>query len=231
MSTNDRLFNFSDAELIEHGEVTAEALPDDIVDFIAFDSTIEADYPVKISNALAKHNAIKPDMLIVNEQAELTQKVNTAIAACNTSFKTILFFAKKAFAGNNAVQKQFGINEIDKVRKNQPKLVLFMETLAETATKYKAELVAAGCNPAVIEQLPVQSEALRIANIAQEKSKKERNVTTQERVTIMNEIYGVLKPIHEIAQIIYSDDPARLAKYSLPYPKSSNNNPEDLVQS
>lgn len=231
MSTNDRLFKFSDAELIQHAQVTVEALPDDIGDFIAFDSTIEAGYPAKISGSLARVNAMKPDTLIVNEQAELTQKVNTAIAACNTTFKTILFFAKKAFAGNLAVQKQFGINEIEKVRKSQPKLVLFMETLAQTAAKYKTDLVTAGCNPEVIDQLPTQAEALRTANIAQEKSKKERNVTTQERISIMNEIYMALKPIHEIAQIIYSDDLARLAKYSLPYPKSSNNNPEDLVQS
>lgn len=231
MSTNDRLFKFSDAELIQHAEVTAESLPDDIDDFIAFDSTIEAGYPTKISEALAKHNAMKPDALIVNEQAELTQKVNTAIANCNTTFKTILFFVKKAYANNMAVQKQFGINEIEKVRKNQPKLVLFMETLAQTAAKYKTDLVTAGCNQAVIDQLPTQAETLRTANIAQEKSKKERSVITQERVAVMNEIYSVLKPIHDITQVIYSDDPARLAKYSLPFPKSSNNNPDDLVQS
>ena len=231
MSSNDRLFNFPDAELIQHAEVTMNTLPADIADFSVFDSTIQPDYQERIRQALTQCNTVKADLLVVNEQAELTQRVNNAMAACNTSFKTILFFAKKAFAGNVAVQKQFGIGRIEKIRKSQAKLVLFMETFVGVVQKYQGELTMAGCNLSVVMELPLQVDELKYANIEQEKSKKERPVITQERINYLNALYLVLKPVHEIAQVIYSDDPARLAKYSLPYPKSSNNNPEDLVQS
>jgi hypothetical protein len=231
MSLNDRSFNIQDVELIQHAEVMAATLPNEIDKFTAFDNTITIDYPAKIQDALAQYNTIRPDMLIVNEQAELTLIVNNALAECNTAFKTISFFVRKAFINNNAIRNQFGFNKIEKVRHSQTKLIPFMETLADTALKYKTNLMEAGCNESIIDSIHPLAEHLKVANIAQEKAKNERSVISQDRVNSLNTIYQLLKPIHEIAQIIYTDDQAQLSKYSLPKPKSSNNNADDIIQS
>jgi len=88
-----------------------------------------------------------------------------------------------------------------------------MEEHAGTATEHKTELVAQSCTEALIDKLLVDAQNLKSANIKQEKFKKERGVITQERVQLLNEVYMLLKPISEVAQIIYSDDAVRFAKY------------------
>ncbi|WP_372645244.1 hypothetical protein [Ancylomarina sp.] len=94
-----------------------------------------------------------------------------------------------------------------------------------------AELVAQGCQETLIDKLFVDAQNLKAANIEHEKFKKERGVITQERVMLLNEVYKLVKPLSDMAQIIYNDDAAHLAKYSLPKPKSSQNTADDLIES
>ncbi len=231
MPKNERLFTVSDATLIEHADTVKASLPDDIAEFTSFDTTISAEYPNTIAAAIDAVLALKSDQVIIDEQVEKTQNVNEAMGQCTNAYRTVAFFVRKAFNGNRAVQNQFGLNDIEKVRNNQPRMILFMEELADTVQKYQADLVAAGCNEAVITSLPQKAEALRTANTEQEKFKKDRGLLTQERVEKLNELYKLLVPISEIAQIIYADDPARLARYMLPKPKGSIDAPDDLITS
>lgn len=81
-------------------------------------------------------------------------------------------------------------------------------------------MIAEGCKKKLIDKLLLDAQNLKTTNIKQDKFKKERGVITQEHVQLLNKVYKLLKPISEVAQIIYSDDAARLAKYNLPKPKS-----------
>ncbi|MUP37215.1 hypothetical protein [Labilibaculum euxinus] len=231
MSLNDRLFKIPEASLLEYAEVVAEMYLNDSDAFIAFDSTFTPEYGTKIKDSLAAVMAQKSDQVIIDEMAEHTQMVLDAMADCNHSYKTIAYFVRKAFKGNTAVQNQFGFNDISNVRDSQAKMVLFMEQHAKTSESYQANLVAAGCSQELISQLMSKAEQLKKANIEQEIFKKKRGVITQQRTQILNEVYQLVKPINDIAQIIFSDDAARMAKYTLPKPKSSQNAPDDLIES
>lgn len=231
MSQNERQFKVPEATLLEYAEVVAEMFAIDAADFIAFDSTFTVEYGISIKNAVGAVTALKSDQVIIDQMAELTQNVLDAMSTCNTDYKTVAYFVRKAFKNNKAVQNQFGFNDIEKVRKSQPRMVLFMEEHAGTAMEHKTELVAQGCTETLIDKLLLDAQNLKLANIKQEKFKKERGVITQERVKLLNEVYMLLKPINDVAQIIYSDDAAQLAKYSLPKPKSSQNTVNDLIES
>ena len=102
-----------------------------------------------------------------------------------------------------------------------------MESLAVTALRYKSDLVEAGCKEAIIDALPAQAEDLKTANTAQEKFKKDRGLITQERVIKLNEIFELLSPVSKIAQIIFADNPAILAKYTLPQVKKKSPAPAE----
>ncbi len=231
MPINDRLFKIPEALLLQHAEVLAKMFPTDAADFRAFDSTIAEDYGTTIKDAIDAAIGLKSDQIIIDEMAEYTQHVLNAMSNCNLSYKTVAYFVRKAFKGDKAVQNQFGFNDIEKVRKSQPKMVLFMEQHAGTASKYKSDLLSEGCNEEVINQLLTNAEELKAANVAQEKFKKERGIITQERVKRLNHLYQLIKPLNDVAQIIYSEDQARMAKYTLPKPKSSQNTPDDLIES
>ena len=231
MSRNERLFKIPEASLLEHAEVVAEMFPTDAADFMALDSTFTVEYGTTIKNAVGAVTALKSDQVIIDQMAELTQDVLDSMGTCNTDYKTVAYFVRKAFKNNEAVQNQFGFNDLAKVRDSQAKMVLFMEEHAGTAMEHKTELLAQGCNEALIDKLHVDALNLKTANIKQERFKKERGVITQERVQLLNKVYSLVKPLSDVAQIIYSDDAAHLAKYSLPKPKSSQNTSDDLIES
>lgn len=226
-----RLFNIPDAELLQHGETVSATMPEDLSHFITFDSTITEAYPTSIQAAITEVKAIKSDQVVIDEMTELTQAANNALAACNQAYRTISFFVRKAFSTNAAVQNQFGLNDIAKSRKNQAKMILFMEDLVRVANKYQESLISQGCNPSVLETLPVLRDTLKQSNTQQEKFKKDRGLITQERVEKLNRLYKLLVPASEMAHIIFADDQARLARYALPRPKSSTNNNDDLIVS
>ncbi len=231
MSHNERLFNVSDAELLQHAETVAASLGENISAFTGFDSTFTETYPATIAATIAEVKAIQPDQVVIDEQARLTEIMNEKLAACNTTYRTIAYFVRKAFADSPAVQNQFGLNDIEKARKSQPQMILCMESLAVTAQKYGRELQGAGCNSTVIDGVAADAAALKVANTEQEKFKKDRGLITQERVQKLNALYRILKPLSEVAQIIYADNPTILGRYTLPRPKSSADSSDDLITS
>ncbi|MCU4176535.1 hypothetical protein J1N11_15750 [Marinilabiliaceae bacterium N1Y90] len=112
MSNTNRLFNIPDANLIEFGEMVAAKLPEDIAELNNFDRTINESYPPSIRTAISEFKAFPTDQVVIDEMAELTKNVNDALSACNKCYRTISFFAQKAFPENKSIQNQFGLNDI-----------------------------------------------------------------------------------------------------------------------
>ena len=213
-----RKFNLKDAQFIEHSEVLAATLPGDLPAFTAFDSTIDSVYLTGLQQNILDVKAIPPDEVVVDEQAEHTLLVNQALNACNEDYKTVAYFVRKAFKSNPAIRNQFGLNDITGARKNQAEMVLFMESLAKTATKYSAQLIEAGCSESLITGLEARAATLHDANIAQEKFKDDRSLKTQTRVETLNKLYERLRPVYDSAVFIFADNPQKLRIYTLPKP-------------
>lgn len=226
MSKNDRDFNISDAELIEHAETVVATLPSDMPTFTAFDSTFTADYIPQLQGVIADAKDYPTDDVMIDEMAEQTLEVERVFTACYNDYKTIAYFVRKAFADNPAIRNQFGLNDIEQARKNQPKMVVFMESLAKTAAKYLGQLTDAGCKPELILGLPEKAAELNEVNIVQEKFKNDRAINTQDRIRALNQVYRLLQPLHDAAAIIFSDDPVRFSIYTMPQSGSSSENPE-----
>ncbi len=229
MSENNRKFTIPDPTLLEHASRVKTTLSDDLDDFHAFDRTIDKETVKDLDSAIEKVNNIKTDDVVIDEMTELTDMVNLAMGNCNSAFKTVAFFARKVFKDNKAVQNQLGLNDIAKARNKHAQMIVFMNSLAKVAAKYKDELVKGGMNGSVVDSLPGLHQELLNANNNQEVFKKERGIITQERVNSLNKLYDLLLPISDIARIIYADNPAQLAKYTMPSPPSSTQSEDDLV--
>ena len=216
MSKNDRAFNISDAELMEHAEVIVATLPSDMPSFTAFDPTLTLDYIPQLQEVIAFAKTFPTDNVLIDEMAEQTLKVEQVFNLCYEDYKTIAYFVRKAFADNPAIRNQFGLNDIEKARKSQPKMVVFMDSLAKTAAKYGENLAEAGCKPELITGLPEKAAALSALNIEQEQFKNSRGIVTQNRVKAYNEVYRLLQPLHNAAVFIFRDDPVRYSIYTMP---------------
>ncbi len=218
MSKNLRIYNVSDADLLQAAEVMVIKIPDDIESFTTFDSTIKAGYPSTIGAAIALAKSIPPDSQIVQTQAGLTQKLKKASAACYQTYQTIAFFVRKAYVGDIAMHKKFGLNEINKVRFNQNKFKQFIELLFASAEEHKQALIDKGCNENVFVALPLLLKTFTDAGSNQKKFKKQRGLITQQRIRNLNALFLLLKPLEEISANIFSHDPAKKKAYRLPHP-------------
>lgn len=224
---SNRLYHLKDAHFLEYSEVVAATLPADLPDFTAFDATITGDYVTQIQQSIDKAKAISPDEIVKSEMKEETQKVDKAMEDCDKAYQNLAFFVRKVFKGNAAVQNQFGRNDIQKARSSQPVMVVFMENLAKTAAKYTDELTQAGCPATLITGLADKAAALHDANIAQEQFKSERILNTQSRIELFNNVYALLQNLHNVAMIIYRDNPEKLSIYTMPQrPKKASADPE-----
>lgn len=231
MEKHERNYKLPDAVLLEVAERMNTSLVQHIDDFTTFDTTFGNTYPAELTAALQEISTIDTDQVVIDQMAELTEKLDQAMASCNKAFRTIAFFVKKAFPDSAAKQNQFGLNDMRKARQSQANLVLFMENLARQVEAHKDKLIEQGCNEQLINGLPTLAQELKTANVEQEVFKKERGLITQERIEKMNNLYRLMKPIHDIARIVYADDPALLDTFTIPAPKSSVNTEEDLVVS
>ncbi len=229
MKTLRRLYNLPDSILLQFSELLVEALPTDIGYFKEFDSKFMASHADDIQADIDIIYNIKTDAIIRDELSEYTDDVVKALDNCNRCFKSIIYFVAKAFPDNIAVHNQFGKNDIDKVRNNQADMVMFMENLEKTTSKYRNQIIDSGCSPNLIDKIPVYKNDLLEKNRKQEIFKKERGIITQDRLLACNKLYKKVKQVSDIAKIIFSDDPARLSKYSLPTMKSSTDSPQDIA--
>jgi hypothetical protein len=227
MSKNDREFSVSDAVLLEHSEIIVETLPSDMPEFTAFDSTITVEYIPELEEAVAEVKAFPTDNVLIDEMAEHTLRVEQVFKMCYEDYKTIAYFVRKAFADNPAIRNQFGLNDIEKARISQPKMVVFMESLAKTAAKYQQQLVDAGCKLDLITGLSEKAAGLNEVNIEQEKFKNDRGINTQDRIRALNVVYRLLQPLHNAAEFIYRDDPVRYSIYTMPQPAPPPEPPEN----
>ncbi len=148
---------------------------------------------------------------------------------CKEYHRKISYWVIKAFPENIAIQQQFGIGRVSKVSKSQPKMILFMENLAETIKEYRTELEAASTPAELLDQATSHAQGLRTANIDQEQEKGNRTVTTVERITALNDIYAQLQRISKVAGLIFTDQPEKNKLYQIPYYKSNGttNNEEE----
>lgn len=218
MSKISRSFKITDAELIEHADVVALTLPSDLPSFTAFDSTINPAFIAALIETTALSNGFITDEVMIDEQAEQTFLRNRALNACYKDYQTIAYFARKAFGNNPAILNQFGVNDIRKARSSQSKMLVFMESLVQTATQYEAELVAAGCDRSLIEGLSAKTLAFHDASLQQEKFKKERKLNTQNRILTLIEVYRLLQALYKASFIVFKNDPARRRIYTMPQP-------------
>lgn len=227
MSQNERQYNIPDADLLQHGKEVATVITEDIQDFKQFDATFQDDYPASIQQAIDTVKAMKTDMLVIDEMAEKTTAVNEALSACNRAYRTVKYFVEKAFPDNKAIQNQFGFNDIAKYRSDATGMIVFMGDFITIVDKYKTQLTQQGCNEPLLDSLSALRDLLQNKKIEQELFKKERGLITQERVDKLNGLYRLLSPVSEVATIIYSDDKARLARYSFPRPKTTGKTQEE----
>jgi len=225
-----RNFHLSGPELKEFGYRVFTSLPNDINDFMAFDMSMGQNTVEEVGSAYTAFSKIKTDSLAIGDLMETTDEVEAVMDKCRKTYNSCMYFAKKAFPKKRAMHHKFGLNDYDEARQNHPKMIVFMQTLSSVVDEYRNVLLNAGCPEDQINLVSKLTRELVAANNKQELNKKDRGVLTVERTEAYNNLVNVLKPINDVARIIYADNSGKMDLYVFPQPKyspSSNNEGEN----
>lgn len=206
----------SDAFLLEKADTFALALDADLPDFTAFDSTMNPAWLLNVKSAITSALTYDSDELVLAQQKQKTDLVAAAMQQGMVVYNDIMYFAEqKAFKGNAAVLQEFGRGDkYRKATKNQSLMTDFLEELFRTATKYNAQLTAAGCPPAAIAAIDAACQTLRNVNADQNLTIDGRPVISQERIVQLNGVYDSVRQICEAAQRVYRTNPAKQNFYT-----------------
>lgn len=217
----------TDAQMAEEAQTMLDLYSEDVADFTAFDASLNADYADDVQDLIDAAIDFPSDETVQNEISELTDAMQGAWDACKTHFQDAKYFIQKAFPGNAARHKVFGFNDYEKMSRTQSEVLPFMDQFSDTAVKYQTELIAAGYTLAKITAIATLSQAYETASRAQEKAKKDRIETTQDRTIAMNAVWTGIKTINMASKSVYRTNYAKLQQYLMPAP-ASNEPPEAL---
>lgn len=205
----------TDWYLMEQSQTLKDFFDDDVADFEAFDTSLNAAFGNAWQTLIDKAVNYKDDTTVSAELGTQTDKVDEAMQACRNMYMDIIYFAEQAFGANSPVLRQFGKGNAYKQASNaQGRMFDFMDELSQTAVSYQAELVAAGCPAATIANIATVRDAFKAANRTQNKSVKGRPVITQDRLKAYNDLYAATRKVIDAAQRVYRNNAAKLGLYA-----------------
>jgi hypothetical protein len=225
MDSIKRKFNVSDLYMIEAGKTMRTHFVDEQAEFVAFDADFANPFETDWESAIVAAEAILPDEVVKDQLQQLTANVDAAMEASRKKFQSSKYFIEKAFPNSVAVRNEFGFNDYDKARLGQLSMLQFMQTFFKTATKYAAQLAAVGYDAADVAEIDTLSVALNDANIAQEKFKGTRQLTTEDRIIAHNAAWDIMVRVSKAGKIIFMNDPAMYQLFLLP---ASSESGEDI---
>ncbi len=213
----NRKAHVSDATLIEFAGKEIDFLPKDLSKFTFFDPDLNQQKLDLLKTTYESALTYGTDKTQLGVLRGLTENLSAEFKNCISIFKDIRYFALKKFINSPATLKELGLNSYRIARISQPDMVLFMYELANTAEKYKTQLMAAGLKESVITSIKPAAIALEKCNVTQEIGKTGRSVKTEDRVLLLNTMYDILLDFSEAAKMVFAGDPLSRSKYILPY--------------
>ena len=209
-------FNFSQDILVEYTGTVVGHLANDLPDFTAFDPDLNQ---AKVDEMDAHIDWFLTEGGDEASRGTLAERTAAVIAELNSSrriYNQVRYWVMKAFRMHKPIQRQFGIGRISKIADNQSEMVVFMGSLSQQVEAHRIELEAAGAPGAVLDEVAVRAEALRIANEAQEMMKGHRTVDTSVRIAKLNVLFEHTRDFNTAAEFVYYDDSAKRDLYRPP---------------
>ena len=165
----------------------------------------------KTENAIEDFLGLNKSQDLVGATSALTQIVGPALRNLGL-LKTQIQVDFSATA--ETILKQLGLNK-DIHKLNQEQLIELLLAFKKGMTeKLKADMIAKGTNPALIDSIIGYAAELQEANLNQEGLKSTTKEVSQEVVDAFNSIYDEVMGICKIASKIYQDEPLKKEQFT-----------------
>jgi hypothetical protein len=203
-----RMYNFSDANLIQKGKEKIAFIRRDKAAFEVFGITsamINA-----LENAIAVFSETVTDIEAVSDQMMFTQAKNEKAEALRTAIRNLMGRVQFQFGIKSARYKKFGADTLS--RQTETKLLLTGRTVVLVGTDFLPELTANGVTTAMFTNITALCDAFENLIIEQKISIGKRNIIQENRVVSGNALYVTLVRYTTIGGAIW--ETTNIAKYN-----------------
>lgn len=169
------------------------------------------DLAQRIENAIENYLGLNKTQGLTSTTAALTQIVTPALRNL-----ALLKTQIQVDFGANAetILKELGLNK-DIHKLSQEQLIELLYAFKKGMTdQLKADIIAKGTNPVLIDSIIGYSGELPEANLSQEVMKSSTKEISQEAVETFNSIYDEVMGICKIASKIYKDEPLKKEQFT-----------------
>ena len=211
-----RIYTGSDADMIQASRVMHGLFVEDKIAFINFDGGFIDPFAENWLQKIEAGNDVVQDSLYLSGQIELTKNVELKMNECREYFQMMKYFIEKAFPNRKEIWTQFGVNDYEKARVSETKMIQFLGMLQKTAAEFSIDLIAAGFNQEKIDKIALLQTDLINADYEQEMSKKKRPAVTQERIEKLNECFQFMQKVSKAGKIIFANNRAKFDQYLMP---------------
>ena len=208
-----RVYVNSDSKMAESARTIFGLLTTDIAAFTAFDSTINAVFLTAYESIIDDADTVVADSAVIDQLVTKTENVLSFMDQARSKYRDVKYFVQKAFPNSVGIQGEFGLNDYQMARRSTSQMIQFLDEMHNAATKYSAELIAAGYNLTEINDIAGIREKLQDGNFAQEVFKKERPKLTEDRIIILNKCYNMMMLVNAAGQLVFREDYAKQKQY------------------
>jgi hypothetical protein len=227
-----RLFNKTDEEMLQQSDVLLDSFQENKVPFVARFPHLADPFAADWAASTATARLIAPDYASVAGQSSETNALENVMADGRNLFQTVMLYTQVAFPGDPAVLRLFGQPQYESSRGSQLKLPTLLRTLFTQVSKpeYKQVLIGKGLQQAEIDALETLAAEIVNQDIAQQKAKKARSLTANQRINAMNTVWEKMALVCMCAKLVFQNDAARYNLFLLTEgeaPKSNDAPPPD----
>jgi hypothetical protein len=219
-----REFRKNDNLMIEQSQTMHGNFVEDISIFQAKAPYLTSEYAAEWQTDINTANTVISDTYLVDQLQVVTQDLMKIQDDARNHFQSLMFYVKRVFHDNKAIQNLFGLDKYRLVRNNTNRFIDLLQQAYRTCTnqKYQELIVIEGFSAENIEYLNTLAIDLHQKNIEQEDIKNQRPVSTQERIVLLNKSWKRMVEVNEASKIVFMDNYAKLQQYLL-YPETGGN--------
>jgi hypothetical protein len=177
-----------------------------MADFTAFDPAMDGAYAAAWEAEIQSSMQLLTDELARDELSEHTKMVKQRLSEAAGAVAAVRYYAERAFKGHPRLLKSLGFGAVGRYRRQAAFLMVALQAMHERVQARMADLSAVGMGPAQAADLLTAAEALRVAEVAQERFKLERLDLTDHRMTRLTQAWDHARQVASAAEVVYRND-------------------------
>lgn len=218
-----RAFSKTDEEMLQQADVKLSLFKENINLFSERFPQLADPFATEWAATIATGRGMLPDYAALASQSNQTDTLETLMDGGRVLFQSLVLYTKIAFPDNASVLRLIGQPQYVEAHQSQLKLPMLLHSafIQASLPEHKSALVAKGMKESEIASLETMADSITMQDLAQEKSKKDRSLSSNERIVAMNAVWEKMALVCQCAKLVFQNNATLYAMFLLDDGKSA----------